>query len=42
LADCLWAVLTLADTYGVDLGGAFDRTMDDLTAHLDGQAPAAP
>lgn len=35
LADCLWCVLTLADTYGVDLEAAFDRTMTELAAHLD-------
>lgn len=35
LADCLWCVLILADTYGVDLEAAFDRTMTELAAHLD-------
>ena len=35
LADCLWCVLTLADTYDVDLERAFTDTMDDLAAHLD-------
>ena len=35
LADCLWAVLTLADTYGVDLEMAFADTMHALTQHLD-------
>lgn len=35
LADCLWAVLTLADTYGVDLEGAFAATMHDLRDHLE-------
>lgn len=41
LADCLWAVITLADTYGVDLEAAFDHTMHDLSSHLDhrGDAP---
>lgn len=34
LADCLWSVLTLADAYDVDLGAAFDRTMDTLARHL--------
>jgi len=34
LADCLWSVMSLADTYGVDLEAAFDRTMDELSAHL--------
>lgn len=35
LADCLWAVMTLADVYGVDLERAFSDTMDDLRARLD-------
>ncbi|TKR26776.1 hypothetical protein FA014_03780 [Cellulomonas hominis] len=35
LADCLWAVLTLADTYDVDLETAFHHTMRDLNTHLD-------
>jgi NTP pyrophosphatase (non-canonical NTP hydrolase) len=43
LADCLWSVLTLADTYGVDLQAAFDDTMQALADHLqsagDGPAP---
>ena len=30
LADCLWSVLTLADSYDVDLQGAFNATMDEL------------
>ena len=30
LADCLWSVLTLADSYDVDLQGAFTATMDEL------------
>lgn len=34
LADCLWCVLTLADTYDVDLEAAFERTMGELAAHL--------
>ena len=42
LADCLWSVLTLAACYGVDLAAAFDRTMDDLTAHLEGLGHAWP
>jgi hypothetical protein len=36
LADCLWSVMSLADTYGVDLEAAFDRTMAELSAHLVG------
>jgi NTP pyrophosphatase (non-canonical NTP hydrolase) len=35
LADCLWSVLVLADTYDVDLHAAFVDTMDALTAHLE-------
>ncbi|WP_249667323.1 MazG nucleotide pyrophosphohydrolase domain-containing protein [Cellulomonas fengjieae] len=44
LADCLWSVMSLADTYGVDLEAAFDRTMAELGAHLarDGAAPSNP
>lgn len=34
LADCLWAVLTLAEAYEVDLESAFTDTMAGLTAHL--------
>jgi NTP pyrophosphatase (non-canonical NTP hydrolase) len=30
LADCLWSILVLADTYGVDLAAAFEATMDEL------------
>ncbi len=41
LADCLWAVMTLADTYGVDLEGAFLRTMDQIERSLaDATSPA--
>ena len=35
LADCMWAVVTLADTYDVDLESAFDHTMRQLSDHLD-------
>jgi NTP pyrophosphatase (non-canonical NTP hydrolase) len=38
LADCLWSVLTLADTYGVDLETAFTGTMRELADYLDGRA----
>ncbi len=34
LADCLWAVLVLADRYEVDLEGAYGETMDVLTERL--------
>lgn len=30
LSDCLWCVLVLAKLYGIDLGPAFLRTMDEL------------
>ena len=36
LADCLWSVLVLAARYDVDLGSAFDSTMDDLETRLRG------
>ncbi len=36
LADCLWAVMALADAYDVDLGAAFDDTMTSLGEHLGG------
>lgn len=35
LADCLWAVITLADLYAVDLETAFGSTMADLHRWLD-------
>jgi NTP pyrophosphatase (non-canonical NTP hydrolase) len=38
LADCLWSVLTLADSYGVDLEMAFTGTMRELTNYLGGHA----
>lgn len=34
LADCLWAVLTLAESYGVDLEGAYAATMRELAEHI--------
>lgn len=37
LADCLWSVLVLAERLDVDLGRAFDATMNELTAFLDAQ-----
>lgn len=30
LADCLWSIIIIADKYGVDLGGSFAKTMDEL------------
>lgn len=35
LADCLWAVMTLADCYSVDLESTFGSTMTDLHRWLD-------
>lgn len=37
LADCLWAVIVLAEVYGVDLERAFLTTMDDLETHIASQ-----
>lgn len=37
LADCLWSVLVLAETYGVDLPAEFTKTMDQLDAKIDSE-----
>ena len=37
LADCLWSILTLADTFDVDLSTAFTTTMDELERWLASQ-----
>lgn len=37
LADCLWAVIVLAEVYGGDLERAFLTTMDDLETHIASQ-----
>ncbi|QDP96098.1 nucleotide pyrophosphohydrolase [Microlunatus elymi] len=37
LADCLWSVLILADSYHVDVQQAFRSTMADLNRWLDSQ-----
>ncbi len=34
LADCLWAVLVLAERYEVDLAAAYGTAMDELTRRL--------
>lgn len=34
LADCLWSILVLSQKVGIDLEGAFLRTMDDLELHM--------
>ena len=38
LADCLWSVMVLAAEYDIDLERVFLQTMDDLEAHIAGQA----
>ncbi len=37
LADCLWAILVLSETYGVNLERAFLTTMDNLETHIASQ-----
>ena len=37
LADCLWAVLVLADRYGVDLAAEFGRMTDGIESNLAGK-----
>jgi len=34
LADCLWSVIMLANTHGIDLEAAFLETMDELEEKL--------
>lgn len=34
LADCLWSVLVLAESYNIDLAAAFGRTMTGLERKL--------
>ena len=34
LADCLWSVIVLAHTHGIDLEGSFINTMNELETHL--------
>ena len=36
LADCLWSIIVLADSYDVDLEAAFMATMDELEERLSG------
>jgi NTP pyrophosphatase (non-canonical NTP hydrolase) len=40
IADCIWALLVLADRFDVDPAVAFSETMDELDAWLDRQAPS--
>jgi NTP pyrophosphatase (non-canonical NTP hydrolase) len=37
LADCLWSVLVLSYTYGIDLVGEFQHTISMLTSHIQSQ-----
>jgi NTP pyrophosphatase (non-canonical NTP hydrolase) len=37
LADCLWSIVVLADTFDVDLEQAFLQTMDELEQHIKSQ-----
>ena len=34
LADCLWSILVLANSHGVDIEKSFIETMDQLEMHL--------
>ena len=34
LADCLWSIIVLANSYDVDLERSFIETMDQLEMHL--------
>lgn len=34
LADCLWSVIVLSDSYGIDLEQAFVKTMNELDERL--------
>ena len=34
LADCLWSIIVLADSYDVDIEKSFVQTMDQLEKHL--------
>lgn len=42
LADCLWSVLILAYRYDVNLGAAFERTMDELDQAISTRLSADP
>jgi len=37
LADCLWSVIVLANSHGVDLESSFVNTMNELEKHLSAQ-----
>ena len=34
LSDCIWSIIVLADKYGVDLEKSFNKTMNELDAHI--------
>lgn len=36
LSDCLWAIIVIANKYGVDLEESFLNTMDELDRRIDG------
>ncbi len=38
LSDCLWSIIVLAHSAGIDLESAFLHTMDDLERHLAAQS----
>jgi NTP pyrophosphatase (non-canonical NTP hydrolase) len=42
LADCLWAVLVLADKYGVDLEAEFTRMTGELGTKLGAHSSSSP
>ncbi len=42
LGDCLWSLLVLAERLDVDLGRAFEATMQELAEVLDGQLADRP
>lgn len=35
LSDCLWSVIVIANKYNVDIGSAFNKTMQELEDHLE-------
>lgn len=37
LLDCLWSILVLADTYGVDLETSFKESMDKLEKRIESE-----
>lgn len=40
LSDCLYSILILADSYGIDLASVFMKTMDELTVRIDTEKSA--